>query len=433
MIDSKTGGYTETERWLVLTSAVFGFGLDFYNLIIMSFLLPQVQESLSISLPQVGIIVSATLGSSVIGGVLIGYVGDRWGRKTALLSSLALLAAGAVLSATAWDFASLLLFRVIAGIGVGGEWGAGMVLFNEVWDDRRRGFGSAIVQSSAAGGTALASVVAVWTLTHLDANASWRMALGVGGLPLLLMLAVRRNMPESRVWAAFEDLRERGQLPPSKVDERNPLLEIMLGASLRYFVLGSVMAGGYVFAYQSGTVFMPLLMGRDLAASPAVVRNAMLLWSVLLATGMLVTGRISDRFGRRFAVVSACLLSLGGFAGLWFTGDQPYSGDLVAWPLFWCYLLWGCAQGAGGQFGPWYAELYPVELRATATSTIFTIGRLLGSAAPYVVPLLAASYGSLLHAIVFGVTGVFLSMVAALLLPETVGRRFAVIESKSRS
>jgi MFS family permease len=433
MADAELSNYTRKERSLVAVSAVFGFGLDFYNLIIMAFLLRQIQSSLSISLPQAGIIISATLASSVVGGILIGYVGDKSGRKIALLASLLLLALGALLSAVAWNFTSLLLARIIAGIGVGGEWGAGMVLFNEVWDSRRRGLGSALVQGSSAGGTALASIVAAWTLTHFEADTAWRVAVAIGGLPLLLMLFVRRSMPESRVWSDFDQMRERGTLPQTKAKERNPLFEIVLGPSLRYFILGGLMAGGYFFAYQSVSVFMPLLMGRDLHTSVTVIRDAVLLWCVPLAIGMLITGHISDTYGRRVAVVSANILAIVGFVGLFFAGSTPYPGSLFLWPLFWIYVLWAFAQGAGGQFGPWYAELYPVELRATATSTIFTTGRLIGAAAPYAVPVLAVSFGSLLHAITFGMVGVVVSIGAALLLPETVGRAFAVVESKSRA
>src|SRR5215467_15484083 len=107
--------------------------LRFLQSIIMAFLLTQIQKSLGMTLPQTGLIVSMTLTGSVIGGVAIGWLGDQIGRKNALLASLALLAAGSILSAFAWDFVSLLSFRFITGIGVGGEWGAGMVLLNEVW------------------------------------------------------------------------------------------------------------------------------------------------------------------------------------------------------------------------------------------------------------------------------------------------------------
>jgi predicted MFS family arabinose efflux permease len=115
--------YTSRERNFVAWSAILGYGFDFYNLIIMAFLLSQIQKSLGMTLPQTGLIVSMTLTASVIGGIAIGWLGDKIGRKSALLWSLALLAAGSILSAFAWDFTSLLVFRILTGIGVGGEWG----------------------------------------------------------------------------------------------------------------------------------------------------------------------------------------------------------------------------------------------------------------------------------------------------------------------
>src|SRR5580704_19546447 len=176
MADAPELTYTLTERTFVATSAILGYGLDFYNLIIMAFLLAPVQKALGISLPQTGIVVAMTLTASVVGGILFGWLGDRIGRKNALLATLLLLGAGAVLSAFAWDFASLLVFRIITGIGVGGEWGAGMVLLNEVWDKRRRGFGSSVVQAMSSAGTALASIAATVALANLDPDMAWRVA-----------------------------------------------------------------------------------------------------------------------------------------------------------------------------------------------------------------------------------------------------------------
>src|SRR5262245_37092623 len=141
----------------------------------------QIQKSLGMTLPQTGLIVSMTLAGSVIGGVAIGWLGDQIGRKNALLASLALLAAGSILSAFAWDFGSLLAFRFITGIGVGSEWGAGMVLLNEVWRSERRGFGSCVVQAMSAAGTAIAVLVATYALTNLSENQSWRAAFLFGG------------------------------------------------------------------------------------------------------------------------------------------------------------------------------------------------------------------------------------------------------------
>jgi MFS family permease len=425
-------GYTQRERTFVAWSCILGYAFDFYNLIVLAFLLVPIQNSLHVTLGQTGIIVAATLAASVVGGVLFGWVGDKIGRKNALLWTLLLLAVGSVMSAAAWDFTSLLIFRIITGIGVGGEWGAGMVLLNEVWDNRRRGVGSAIVQAMSSAGTALASIVATLALTYFLPDTAWRVALGIGGVPLLLMLFVRSKMPESRLWEEFTRRRAAGELPPEKLAEGSPLVEIFKGVSLRYLIVGTIIGGGYIVAYQSISIFMPTLMIRDLGTSLPALRNATLIFALVSAVGMLATGYISDAWGRRASIIVSTLVGLVGLAAIYVTGVQRYSGDLFGWGLFWAYLVWGFGQGSIGQFGPWFAELYPVEMRSTATSTIFNLGRLLGSMAPYVVPVLAAMFGSLREAMMLGLVGAAVSLLFTFFLPETVGRTFAVVESKER-
>src|SRR5262249_11676266 len=119
--------YTPRERKFVGWAGILGYAFDFYYLIVLAFLLGPIQKSVNVSAPQAGLIVGLTLASSVLGGILFGWLGDKIGRKNALLWTLLLLAIGSLLSAAAWDFSSLLAFRIITGIGVGGEWGAGMV------------------------------------------------------------------------------------------------------------------------------------------------------------------------------------------------------------------------------------------------------------------------------------------------------------------
>jgi MFS family permease len=422
--------YTSRERKFVTWSAILGYAFDFYNLIIMAFLLTQIQKSLGMTLPQTGLIVSMTLTGSVIGGVAIGWLGDKIGRKNALLASLALLAAGSILSAFAWDFTSLLAFRFITGIGVGGEWGAGMVLLNEVWRSERRGFGSCVVQAMSAAGTAIAVLVATFALTNLSENQSWRAALLFGGLPIFLMLFIRAKMPESRLWSEYERLRKSGALPPEKTRERSSILEILRGASLKYFVGGTLMCGAYIISYQAISIFMPTLMIRDLHANPGAVRTVTLIWSLFSAAGLLLAGLASDHFGRKRAVIASTCICVLGFVAIYRFGRVDYPGAVLSWPLFWCYALWGLGQGSIGVFGPWYSELFPVELRSTGASTTFTAGRLIGSAMPYLVPVIAALIGDLFQAMMFGVIGAVLSLLFALLLPETAGRKFAVIEGK---
>jgi MFS family permease len=429
-ITSTADDYTPRERKFVTWSALLGYAFDFYDLIIMAFLLTQIQKSLGMSFQQTGLVISMTLTGSVVGGVAIGWLGDKIGRKNALLASLALLAAGSILSAFAWDFTSLLLFRIITGIGVGGEWGAGMVLLNEVWRSHGRGFGSCLIQAMSAAGTAVAVLVATFALTNLSEDQAWRVAMLFGGVPVFIMMFVRAKMPESRLWTAYDKLRKSGQLPPEKRAEKSALIEIFRGASLKYFVIGALMCGAYIVSYQSISIFMPTLMIRDLHANPAVVREVTLVWCLFSATGLLMAGYFSDRIGRKRAIILSTGICILAFIALYLFGKVDYPGSVFGWSLFWCYALWGLGQGSIGVFGPWYSELFPVELRSTGASTTFTAGRLIGSVMPYLVPVIAGYVGSLFGAMMFGIIGAALSLVFALFLPETAGRKFAVIEGK---
>lgn len=424
--------YTPRERQFIAASAILGYGFDFYNLIILTFLLTQIQKSLGLTLPQVGLVGAMTLTSSVIGGVAIGWLGDLIGRKNALMISLALLAVGSVLSAFAWDFTSIMWFRIFTGIGVGGEWGAGMVLLNEVWRSHGRGLGSCVVQAMSAAGTAFAVLVATYALTHLSPDYSWRFGFLVGGLPILLMIFIRAKMPESRLWSEYEQLRKSGRLPSEKLAARTSMIEIFRGASLRYFIFGALMCGAAVVNYQAITFFIPTLILRDLHATPDVLREVTLIYAAFSAAGLVILGYVSDRVGRKRAIVGATVVAILGFIAFALVGRSVYPGSVFAWPLFWSYMLWGLGQGVFGIFGPWYSELFPVELRSTGASTTFTAGRLVGSAMPYIVPLLAAHFHDLFTAMMFGVVGSILVLTFALLLPETAGRKFAVIESKER-
>lgn len=425
--------YSGRERNSVLISTLFGYGLDFYNILIISFMMGAIQKSLNINLTQAGVITTVTLIGSVIGGVLFGWLGDRVGRKNSLLLTLALFSIGAVVSAFAWDFNSLLVTRAITGVGLGGEWGAGIVLFNEVWNKDRRGFGSSVIQAASTGGIAAASIVAVWSLSSFSPEWGWRVALLTGGAPVVLMVYVRFWMPESKLWLEYERMRKAGELPPEKAAADNPLIEIFKGASLRYTLLGFLVVSGYMFAFYSVTVFMPGFM-RSLGAAPDAIRTVTIVFSCGLAAAFLIFGWFTDSLGRKVGVIFPMAISIIGFIGIYFSAGVSFRGSLIAWPLFAWYVLWGIGQTAAGMFGCWFSELYPVELRSSAVSTIYMVGRGIGSVAPFLVPVVAAhSTSGIAGGMMAGLAAAVVCAVAALLLPETAGRSFAVIEAKARS
>lgn len=428
-------GYSDREKRAVALSATLGFCLDFYDLVIIAFLIVPIQKSLGISLTQAGGITSLTLIGSVGGGIFFGWLGDKIGRKPTLLWTLALFATGSVLSAFAWNYESLLSFRFIAGLGIGGEWAAGIVLFNEVWNPKRRGFGSGVVQAMAAVGAAAASTVAIWALSTFSAEWGWRVALLTGGAPIFLMIYVRLWMPESKLWTQYDRLRRSGELPPEKMSEKASVLEVFRGASCKYTILGAIAVGAAFFGYQSGTVFTPTLMIKELGATPATVRNVTLMFAAFMASGMLLAGWFSDRYGRKPAAIIPNLVTIVGFIGMYTAGRMGFvfPGSIWVWPFFWAYMIWAVGQSAQAMFGPWFSELFPVELRSAGTAIAYNIGRGIGAIAPFAVPMVAsATGGSLLNGMMIGIVGSVTFFVVAMFLPETAGRVFAVVERKER-
>ena len=371
VIEASLQEYTNGERLVIMGSAMLGFAMDMYNLLIVTFLMTTIQRALNISLTQAGAITTATLIGSVIGGGGFGWLGDRLGRKTALQLTLGVFSVGAIASAFAWNYSSLLVVRFLAGIGLGGEWGAGMVLFNEVWDPRRRGLGSAFIQASNLFGLAAATIVGVWAVTSFSLYWGWRVAFLTGGAPLLLMIAVRFFMPESRIWLRYKRLKDAGQLPE---ENRAPLFDIFRIRLIKRTVTGIVWLASYMFCFYGVSVYIPTLLVKILHATPEALRTTVLISQVVGFVGYLLMGWCNDRYGRRYGALIPTIMWIVSLSGMWIWGHNLYQGLLLTWPMFWLYLVFHFGNTSLGVSGPWLSELYPVGLRATAVSFIYMGG-----------------------------------------------------------
>lgn len=414
--------YTNGQRYSIMFSAMLGYILDFYDVLIFPFLLPAIQKSMSLSLTEVGSLQALTLFGSAIGGAIFGVIGDRFGRKTSLQFTIALFSIAAIVSAFAWDFWSLATLRFITGIGLGGEYGAGMVLFNEAWKKGSRGLGSAALQGCAVIASSTASIVGIWLISTFSDEWSWRIGLLTGGAPVLLIIFIRFFMPESKIWLEYEALRKAGV---SSAKARTiPLADIFRNGLARQTITALVWLMSYMLCYYSIVSFIPSLLLRDMHTPGDVVRTTAILLSVFSGIAYLTNGYFNDRTGRRFGAIIPALFWIGSLVGMVTWGQELYAGSKLEWPMFWLYIAFGVGNVSLGVTGVWISELYPVGLRATAVSTFYMAGRGLGSIAPVIVPLIAAHLGGgLLYgmvAVALPAAGVFI--VASLLLPETLGR-----------
>ncbi|WP_407151682.1 MFS transporter [Bradyrhizobium sp. ORS 86] len=430
---TESNAYSTGERAAIIFSCMLGFALDLYDVLIMPFLMSSIQASLKISLTQVASVTSLTLIGSVIGGALFGWLGDRIGRKQALQLTLGVFAAGSIASAFAWDYASLAILRFVTGVGLGGEWGAGMVLFNEAWNKERRGLGSAFIQGSAVIASAGASIVGVWATTSFSLDWGWRIALLTGGSPILLMIFIRFFMPESKAWLQFDRARNSG-LVEARVKTANTLLLMFQGRLLPISIMCLAWMMAYMFCYYGIVVFTPTLMQKSLGTPPEVVRNISVIASVVGGCSYIAMGLLNDAFGRRFGALLPGLAWGVMACGLYTFAHVKFAGSLFGFPMFWTYIAFVIGNSALGVVGTWLSEIYPIEVRSTAVSLIYMAGRGIGSLAPVVVPLAAAGFGGELAAgMLVVVPAIILFLAMTLLLPETRGRDLTVAASTRRT
>ena len=142
------------------------------------------------------IVVGFTLLSTAVGGIISGFLADRFGRKTILQLTIIVYSIGAFLCAFSWSFASLLIFRIITGLGVGGEWATGQAFIAETFPPKFRGKYTGIVQSGAAVGSILAALVGGFLAPVIG----WRLSFLISVLPALIVIIIRKTLTESDLW-----------------------------------------------------------------------------------------------------------------------------------------------------------------------------------------------------------------------------------------
>jgi MFS family permease len=410
--------YTTSQRWVILSSAILGYVTDGYNLLIITFLLPSVTRDLGISTEQAGFIVTAQLIASIVGGALFGRLADARGRKSALTWSIALFSLGALLSAFSWGYSSLLITRIIAGIGLGGEWGVGMALFNEAWT-KHRGLGASVIQSALPVGSLLAGVVAAQIIAA-QGPSGWRLALATGCLPILLCVVIRFWMQESRVW-----LRSRLEGATGGRAGVGAVQEIVRSGSAGRWFLGFGLVLGYMISFYGVTSWMPTFIVQTYHQGPSVWRevNTYAVWVVIPLK--IAFGLWGDHVGRKIATVVPALFTMAGSIGLLVVGlatGHVYPGSVWTWSLFWFFFIWSMGNAQASLMGAWLPESFPTKIRATATSTTYMFGRGLSALAPSLVAVLGFSnLGVGMGAV--SLLGVVVFLCCALLLPETKPRR----------
>lgn len=394
-----------------LLASVLGYAMDGFDLLILGFMLPAIAMDLHLSSTQAGSLVTWTLVGAVAGGVIFGMLGDHFGRVRVLAWTILVFAVFTGLCALAQGYADLLVYRTMAGIGLGGEFGIGMTLVAEAWPAAQR----ARVSSYVGLGWQLGVLAAALLTPLLLPVIGWRGMFAVGLLPAVVSFFVRRRVEEPLLFTerAERARRETGAVPRASL-ERLVADARTARTSLGVVILCSVQN----FGYYGLMIWLPGYLSKAFGYS--LTKSG--LWTAAtvagMAAGIWLFGVAADRFGRK----PAFLFYQAGAVVMVFVYSQ------LATPF--ALLVGGMVMGAFvngmiGGYGALISELYPTEARATAQNVLFNIGRAVGGFGPVTVGALAARYSFTVALGVLASIYVLDILATLFLIPE---RRGAALE-----
>jgi MFS family permease len=355
-----------------LWGSVVGYAMDGFDLLILGFMLRAISASLHLTRAQGASLVTATLVGAVLGGFVFGVLADRYGRVRVLTWSIALFGVFTGLCALSHGYADLLLYRTIAGLGLGGEFGIGMALVAETWPNRLRARASSYVGLGWQAGVLAAALVTPLLLPVIG----WRGMFALGVLPALAAWMIRRRLLEPAIFTGSG--RARGLAPLRLLVADGPTARISLGM----VVLCSVQNFGYYGVMIWLPNYLSARFGYGLTQSA--------LWTAVtiagMALGIFAFGHIADRAGRRPAFL---LYMLGAAVMVVVYSRLTGAGALLIGGAVMGFFV----NGMLGGYGALMSELYPTAARATAQNVLFNIGRAVGGFGPVVVGLVAGRAG----------------------------------------
>ena len=393
-------------HWLVVVALGVTWILDGLEVTLVGSLSGAIAQSpdMQLSSAAVGGLGSSYVAGAVLGALLFGWLTDRLGRKRLFVVTLIVYLAGTIASGLAWNYAALLAFRFVTGMGIGGEYAAINATIQELVPARFRGFTDLVINGSYWIGAALGAAGALAALDPqlVPPAYGWRLAFILGGLLAATALALRRHIPESPRWLMTHGRPSEAEQIVAGIEFRcGPVmpteslptirlrtdvsswfgigLRALLGRYRRRAVLGVCLMTAQAFCYNAIFFTYAIVLTKFYGVPGDRVGMFILPFALGNFAGPMILGRLFDTVGRRTMITAtyatAGLLMIA--TGLLFVGaDLSATGQTAAWTTIFFF-----ASAAASSAYLTVSECFPLEIRAVAIALFYAFGTALGGIA----------------------------------------------------
>lgn len=408
------------EHYKILLMSWAGWVFDFYDLILYTFLMIPIKQELQLTDIEVSYILGASLAATAVGGIVFGFLSDIYGRKKILMWTILTYSIGTFCSGLATSLPVLMIFRILTGLGVGGEWGTGQTYIGETFPAKMRGRFGAFMQTGAPVGIALASIVGGYIAPEIG----WRASFFVSLLPAILVIFIRKHLPESDLWEERRQiLTKTSILEISSNERKNNFILLFSKGYRRLFLFSLVLAVFDMSAYWFTYSWMPAYLHTERNFSLAKSALFMIVTQIGGFLGYASFGFIADKFGRRPAYTIYSFAMAVGL--LMITTFWNIISQYQYFILIFMFMI-GLGTGMFGGYGPLFSELFPTKIRNTAMGSAFNIARGVQFFTPVIITWIAQAYGlggGISVAAFFALlTGVWIWT-----LPETKGKKLTAL------
>ncbi|HET7757367.1 MAG TPA: MFS transporter [Steroidobacteraceae bacterium] len=413
----------DRDQWRAFWAVFLGWLVDAFDFNMLAFVLLDIQRSFGVDRALAGALGTVTLAMRLVGSGVAGVLADRWGRKLPLMLSVLWLSLFAALSGFSTSYMVLFALRALFGLGMGGEWAAGMPLVLEHWPARYRGIASGLLQGGWYWGYLLAAIVfqCVYPLFAGTPDLGWRAMLWAAIFPAMLAVWIRRHVRESPVWLEHRQARTAAA-GGGGGEPRLSLWRLFDRELLGTTVQTAAVISAFMCFYYSVNFWYPTLL-RD-AGRPALPYLAAFNFGAIAGTAL--CGRLSEtRLGRRGAASTGIVLAIAALPLYLQTHDAVL--------LFVGALLLGmCGAGIWGVAPAYTAERFPTPVRGVGPGFCYHTGAVVGALMPWLLGAMQDHGVPIATAIRRAMLAAGLAAVVCLWLgPETRGREFSAASARS--